>query len=93
MLKFYFVDENFRVKKYGLTIEKDCEVGQVVRMIETEIKADQELMMVSVCEGEWTNDVGKLSPTYKVSKLENYDSVVVCYPVKYKETPDYEDLV
>jgi hypothetical protein len=38
-------------------------------MIESEVKADQELIMVSACEGEWMNDVRKLSPTYKVSKL------------------------
>lgn len=63
-------------------------------MIENELKAgDDQVLMVSVCEGEWMNNVDKLSPAYKISKLEHYDSAIVCYPVKYKATPDYEDLV
>jgi hypothetical protein len=76
------VDENFRVKKYGLTIERNCEVGEVVRIIKNELNLGQEAMIVSVCEGEWLNDVCKLNSTYKVSKLENYDCVIVCYPIK-----------
>jgi len=34
MFAFYYIDNSYKVKKYGLTIYRDCEIGDILKMIE-----------------------------------------------------------